>query len=104
MRLYVEDSKKKEKIYIKNVAATKRDLYQTIASKNIKIDDSVYPIKDIKAEVSVNSTIPMAIGGTLGLVGGFWGAAIGATVGGLYGKHDLNEDLKKVETFNKSKI
>lgn len=104
MQLYVNDKTTNEKIYIKNLAPTRKALSNAIASNYIIVNNQKFSINDIKAEASVNSNVTTVIGGTVGLLGGFWGAVAGATLGNLYGKNELEEDNKKVHSFNESEI
>lgn len=105
LRLYVNTQNNNgEKIYIKNIAPTRKALSDALASSLIKIDNNIYSINNIMAEVSYVSAVPFAVGGIIGLIGGFWGTTIGATLGGLYGKHELEEDEKMVKIFNESTL
>ena len=104
MRLYVINPNTKEKIYIKNIASTKKELGEEVGTKLIRIEGVIYSIDQVIAEESFDPKIPMAIGGIVGLLGGFWGVAGGTAIGGLYGSKEKEEDLLKVKIFNESSL
>ena len=104
MRLYVNDKETNEKIFINNIANTRKQLAKEIGSTKIKINNMNFYIQDIKAISNDNTASTMALGGVVGVLGGIPGVIIGGIVGALVGANTENNDQLKVDIFNKSKV
>lgn len=102
MRLFVIDPHTNKKTYIKKTAKTRNELSHLIGSQNLKINGNVYTVHTVKAEPGQNTATAVAVGGSVGVIGGIPGLIIGAAIGGLIGKSKDNEDQKLADEFNRS--
>ncbi|MCE7608552.1 hypothetical protein LZS97_00165 [Vibrio fluvialis] len=103
MRLYVKDHQTGKKTYIKNTAKTRQELAQSLGSSRLRVNDQVYSVNSVLAESDSKTASAMALGGVIGVMGGVPGVLLGGLIGGLLGKSNDDEDLKKVNEFNRSK-
>lgn len=102
MKLYVVNPSTKEKIYLKQNTASKRDLVEQLGSERFQIDQQIFDVIDVAAESNDNTAGAMATGGVIGVVGGVPGVIIGGIIGALFGKSAGDEDKERSEKFNRS--
>ena len=103
MRLYIENPKTKEKIFIKRTARNRRKLASVIGSRTLRVKNKEYDVNVVKAAPNETAAAAMALGGVVGVIAGIPGVIIGSAIGGLLGKSSDDEDKKLVEKFNRSK-
>ncbi|MFB2803271.1 hypothetical protein [Shewanella seohaensis] len=104
MKLYVTNQSTGEKIYLKQNAASRRELVNLLGSERFQLDQQIYSVNDVKAESNDNTAGAMAAGGVIGVVGGVPGVIIGGLIGALLGKSTDDEDKVKSDNFNGSKL
>ncbi|MFT6914737.1 MAG: hypothetical protein ACJAWL_001033 [Motiliproteus sp.] len=102
MRLYVEDSITKERVFINKVASSRKELASSMGTTSFKVNDKVYSVNSVKAQPRDATAAAMALGGVIGVLGGVTGVAIGTAIGGLIGKSSDDEDKKISDEFNRS--
>ena len=106
MRLFVRDKRNpKNKIYLKLLVPTRMELFNKLQRNHFIINEIRYNISEVVAESGTNSTRTGAVlGGVIGILGGPWGVAAGATAGGILGKQGDLKDQEKVDKFNNSRV
>ncbi|MCJ8304739.1 hypothetical protein [Shewanella sp.] len=104
MKLYVVNQSTQEKTYLKQNAASRRNLVEQLGSERFQIDQQVFSVNDVKAESNDNTASAMAAGGVIGIVGGVPGVIIGGLLGALFGKSTDDEDKEKSDKFNRSQL
>lgn len=104
MKLYVLDKTSNEKTYLKQSAKSKRELANLLGAERFRLDNQVYSVNEVIAEANDNTAGAMAAGGVIGVVGGVPGVIIGGLIGALLGNSSDNEDKRKTEEFNRSRV
>lgn len=103
MKLYVLD-KNKAKKYLREEASSKEELAAKVGGKTFVLDGQKFSVNDVIAESDLSNTVGGAIiGGLLGLLipGTF---LLTGALGGLIGNSADNDEIKKVENFNKGRV
>jgi uncharacterized membrane protein YdfJ with MMPL/SSD domain len=104
MKLYVTNQATGEKTYLKQSAASRQDLVKQLGSERFQIDQQIYSVNDVRAEINESTAGAMAAGGVIGVVGGVPGVIIGGLIGALLGKSTDDEDKIKSDKFNGSQM
>lgn len=105
MRLYVENKNTNEKIHLRLVAKTKKELSTSLGARTFTVNGSAYDVSEVKAELGTDSaTVAALVGGLIGVIGGAPGVVIGSTLGALLGSGQADQEKKEVELFNGSSI
>ena len=102
MKLHVVNSNS-EKVYLKIIASTRRELARAIGRGAFSIAGESYDVNDVSAESETTNTAVGAIIATvIGLLGGPIGVLSGGTIGGLIGNSSDREEANRESIFNNS--
>jgi uncharacterized protein YcfJ len=103
MKLFITDKTTQNKVYLNRIAPTKNELANLIGSPVFIISDKTYTVNDVKAESDINNTLAGFVTGSLiGILGGPYGIAAGALIGGYLGNQTDRTEESKVNRFNYS--
>lgn len=105
MKLFVENISTEHKVYLRDIAPTRRELAQLIGSAWFNIDGHQYHVNQVIAEHSNSNTATGAVvGGLIGLLAGPVGVVIGGALGGALGNGSDKSEEYNVERFNNSRL
>ena len=105
MKLFVENITTGDRIYLRDIAPTRRDLVQMIGSAWFNIDSDQYHVNQVIAEHNNSNTATGAIvGGLIGLLAGPVGVVIGGALGGALGNGSDKSEEYNIERFNNSRL
>ena len=105
MKLFVISSQNKVKKYLGITASSRRELFNILGSPYFTLDEEVFHINQVNAEIDNSSTAAgLIIGGIIGALAGPIGIITGATVGGLVGNSSDNTEKNKMIIFNNSSL
>ncbi len=103
MKLYVKDLDTGEKVYLQQTAKDREQLVKVLGTEKFKVQNKIYYVKNVQAEIDSKTAPAMALGGVIGVLGGVPGVLIGGLIGGLLGNNSDEEDKLKVANFNRSR-
>ncbi|WP_348692735.1 hypothetical protein [Duganella fentianensis] len=105
MKLYVINKEGNEKVFLRTIAPTKKDLARNLGTKVFNVNGKRYYVDQVVAEKgSDNTSVGMFLGGVIGALGGGMGVAAGGLIGALLGKEQDKKEDAEVNEFNRSRV
>lgn len=103
MKLYVVN-KQGEKEYLSYDAPTRLSLARKIGSRSFYLNNKLYNVRNVRAEPGNAAVTGSVAGGLIGALGGPIGILLGLGIGTIIGGTAHQEDVGKVNKFNRSRI
>lgn len=104
MKLFVQNITNNDKVYLNDLASTRRDLAELIGSPWFSLEGQQYHVHQVIAEPSNNNTATGAVvGGIIGLLAGPVGILVGGALGSALGNRSDKSEQFNVEKFNNSR-
>lgn len=103
MKLYVTNKIDGTKVFLRNVAPTRKSLAQQLGGTTFIANGAAYSVNEVVAERGTDNTaLGMLVGGLIGALGGGGGVAAGGVIGAILGKEQDKKEEAEVAEFNGS--